>query len=205
MWIFLVIGLVAAGIFFKLQARKKMEQYIAGGSSKPKPLRNNAVADLTKAAMSLLLVKVASLDRTGDAVMADASIWHWEDENLMMNDGVPINADDIPPAAVDFASASARKHTGAPGTGPSTGPITEERVTAWLEEGVSKAIARFVLDGVARSQKRFAIMTRTSPPLTAAEIAEMKRENERERAEMDKLLGDAKDTSNLPRATLKKS
>ena len=83
-------------------------------------------------------------------------------------------------------------------------PITEELVTSWLEEGVSKAIARFVLGGVERSQKRFAIMTRTSPPPTAAEIAEMKAENARERAEMDKLLGDAKDTSNLPRATLKR-
>ena len=197
MWIFLVLGLVAAGIFFKVQARKKMGQYLAGGSSRPKPLRNNAVADLTKASMSLLLVKVASLDRTGEAVAPDASIWRWEADNLLMNDGVPINADDIPPAAVDFASASARQHGGE--------HLTEEQVTSWLEEGVSKAIARFVLGGVERSQKRFAIMTRTSPPPTAAEIAEMKRENERERVEMDKLLGDAKDTSNLPRATLKKS
>jgi len=199
MWIFLVIGLVAVGIFFKIQARKKMAEFIAG-PSKPRPLRNNAVDDLTKASMSLLLVKVSTIDRTGDAVPADASIWRWDGDNLVMKDGVPIGADDIPGAAVDFASASARKHTGA----PTTEPLTEAKVTEWLEEGVSKAIAQFVLGGLERSQKRFAIMTRTSPPPSAAELAEMRRENERERAEMDKLMGSDTDSSQLPKATLRK-
>jgi hypothetical protein len=199
MWIFLAAGLFAAAILIKAAARKKMQEYVERGpaSSKPKPLRNNAVDDLVGAALRLLEVKVGMLDKTGEAVPADASIWHWEDDNLLMNDGVPMNADDIPGAAVDFASATARTHTAPP-------PITEEVVRKWLEEGVSKSIARFVLDGVKRSEKRFAIMTRTSPPPTAAELAEMKAENERERAEMDKLMGNAVDTSNLPPAKLRK-
>jgi hypothetical protein len=199
MWIFLAAGLFAVAILLKVAARKKMQQFIERGPakpSKPKPLRNNAVEDLTRAAMSLLLVKVGTIERTGEAVPASDSIWHWDDDNLLMNDGVPINSDDIPGAAVDFAAASARKHTGE--------PLTEAMVTKWLEEAVSKSIARFVLDGVKRSEKRFAIMTRKAPPPTAAEIAEMKAENERERAEMDKLMGNAVDTSNLPPAKLRK-
>jgi hypothetical protein len=196
MWIFLVIGLVAAGIFFKLQARKKMQQFVAGGPGKPKPLRNNAVDDLVNAAYASLLVRVGAVEKTGEAVAAEASIWRWEGDNLLMKDGVPIGADDITNAAIDLAAASARKHTAE--------PLTEATVRGWLEEGVSKSIGRFVLCGLERQQKRMAIMTRTSPPPTAAEIAEMKRENAQERAEMDKLLGDSRDTSNLPRATLKR-
>jgi hypothetical protein len=196
MWIFLAAGLFAVAILLKAAARKKMQQFVASGPSKPKPLRNNAVDDLVNAALRLLEVKVGTLDKTGEAVPADASIWHWDDDNLLMNDGVPMNADDIPGAAVDFASATARKHTGT--------AITEDVVRKWLEEAVSKSIARFVLDGVKRSEKRFAIMTRKSPPPSAAEIAEMKAENARERAEMDKLMGNAVDTSNLPPAKLRK-
>jgi hypothetical protein len=196
MWIFLAAGLFVVAILLKAAARKKMQQFVAGGPAKPKPLRNNAVDDLVNAALRLLEVKVGTLDKTGEAVPADASKWHWEHDNLLMNDGVPMNADDIPGAAVDFASATARKHTGS--------PITEDVVRKWLEEGVSKSIARFVLDGVKRSEKRFAIMTRKSPPPTAAELAEMKAENARERAEMDKLMGNAVDTSNLPPAKLRK-
>jgi hypothetical protein len=198
MWIFLAAGLFAVAILLKVAARKKMQEFIERGPAnrKPKPLRNNAVDDLVGAALRLIEVKVGTLDKTGEAVPADASIWHWEDDNLLMNDGVPMNADDIPGAAVDFASATARKHAGS--------PITEDVVKKWLEEAVSKSIARFVLDGVKRSEKRFAIMTRKSPPPTAAEIAEMKAENERERAEMDKLMGNAVDTSNLPPAKLRK-
>ena len=69
---------------------------------------------------------------------------------------------------------------------------------------MSKAIAQFVRGGVERSQKRFAIMTRKSPPPSAEELAQMRRENERERAEMDKLLGKDVDSSQLPQATLRK-
>src|SRR5690348_1548115 len=111
MWIFLAAGLFAVAILLKVAARKKMQEFVERGPAKPKPLRNNAVDDLVSAALRLLEAHVGTLDKTGEAVPADASIWHWDDDNLLMNDGVPMNADDIPGAGVDFASATARKHT----------------------------------------------------------------------------------------------
>ncbi|MBZ0238940.1 MAG: hypothetical protein K8M05_41905 [Deltaproteobacteria bacterium] len=164
--------------------------------ARPKPLRNDAVVGLTQAALRRLLERAGSLERAGEVVPEGETRWRWDGDNLLMKDGVTIGADDIVEAAVDFGSKSARKHA--------DGPLTEAAVTEWLQEGVSKAIARFVLGGVERMQERMKIMTRTSPPPTAEELAEMKGANERERAEMDKLLGRETDESQLPRATLRK-
>ena len=186
LWIGIALIAVAGALLYQKQR----------AAARPKPLRNDAIAGLTATALQRLLERVGTIDRAGDAVPAGASIWRWDSDNLLMKDGVPIGADDIVEAAVDFGSATARKHTGE--------PLTEAMVSEWMQEGVSKAIAQFVLGGVERMGERMKIMMRTSPPPTPEELADMRRANERERAEMDKLLGKDTDESKLPTATLRK-
>jgi hypothetical protein len=152
------------------------------------------VATLVTSARERLLVVVGSIERAGDAVPAAASIWALDGDNLLMNEGVAIDADGIADAAVDFAASSARAHT--------AGPVTDALLTQWLEEGVSKAIARFVLGGLERMGERMKVMTRTPPP-TRDELEDLRRQSARDQAEIDRLIGSGTDRSNLPTATLR--
>ncbi len=116
-------------------------------------------------------------------------------DNLIMMEGISIDSDGIADAAVDFAAVKARAHDG--------GPVTEPIVREWLQEGVGKAIARFVLGGLDRMKERMKAMTRT-PPLTPAEMEAHRRENARDKEELDRLIGSETDDSKLPTATVRR-
>jgi hypothetical protein len=127
-------------------------------------------------------------------VPASASIWVWCGDNLLTKEGVAIGADDVVDAAVDLAASRARAHAG--------GPPSEAQVTEWLQEGIAKAIARFVLGRMDRMKERLAIMSRTPLP-SRDEIAALRRENEREQAEMEKLIGKSDGAADLPTAIVR--
>lgn len=160
---------------------------------RPRPARNDVVAGLAATALRRIVELVGSADRAGEAVPSLTS-WTADGDDLSLAPGVAVTRAMIVDVAIEYASARAR----ACGE-----PITETLLLGWLERAVTMAIGRYVGGGAERTMARMARVMRQPPP-SAEELALIREEAERDKREIDELIGAADDSSELPRATVRR-
>ncbi|MEZ4403927.1 MAG: hypothetical protein R3B06_28140 [Kofleriaceae bacterium] len=167
--------------------------YRARRGRRPPPLRNDLVAGVVATARTRLLARVDSFEHTALATAADDGRWVAAGGGLTLADP-HADDDDLAELALAFAAAQARR---------AAAGVDEARALAWLHDGATNAIAIIVQARLEKMSHRLARL-QARPPPGAAELAELRRANDRDRAALDALLGARVDTSGLPAASVRR-